>query len=259
MTTPQAILDLLTKLSVVLRDDRLDKTAIAHRNAGYIERLQDLDYRDIKAATDQAANTLERFPTIAQLRKLADASRELREAHEAADRRRISDHTALSSEMRNEAILLVGTFSHRVRTLLTPPECRSDDAQRQVDVAVQNFWAEAARTWDRVRPAGGLPEIDRDRRRNRYGSALEAWARSRLGAEPLARVFATEPVLEIYRAMTGEDPELSDAMPAPGIPGGVARHLRVVDGGGDTAARRHGDEAVRESARRLNAAMGGRR
>lgn len=259
MTTPQAILDLLTKLAVVLRDDRLDAKQVALRNAGYIERLQELDYRDIKAACDKAADTLDRFPTIAQLRKLADHNREVREALEATDRRRITDHAAQAAEIRNEAILLVGQFSAEVRGFLTPADNRSDEAQREVERAVQNFWAEAARLWERVRPAGGLPEIDRDRRRNRYGFALEAWARSRLGAEPLARVFATEPVLEIYRAMTGEDPELSDAMPAPGIPGGVARHLRVVDGGGDTAARRHGDDAVRESARRLNAAMGGGR
>ena len=230
MPTPQAILDLLTKLAVVLRDDRLDKTAIAHRNAGYIERLQDLDYRDIKAATEQAADTLERFPSIAQLRKLAQANRELRDALEAADRRRLSDHTALSAEMRNEAILLVGSFGTEVRTRLTAPECRSDDAQREVDVAVQNFWAEAARLWAAVRPAGGLLEVDKARQRARYGFALEAWARAYLGAPLLSRAYACRHVLQIYLAMTGHEPELSDDAAAAGIPGGVAKHLRVVGG-----------------------------
>lgn len=230
MTTPQAILDLLTKLSIVLRDDRLDKTAIAHRNAGYIERLQDLDYRDLKAACDRSADTLDRFPTIAQLKKLAEESRSIRESLEAADRRRIADHVALSAEMRNEAILLLGSFSGEVRRLLTTGDPKAADAQATIDRAVQNFWAEAANVWARVRPSGGLPEVDKARHRSRYGFALEAWARAYLGAPRLARGFATEGVLQVYRAMTGEEPELADGSPEPGIPGGVARHLRVVGG-----------------------------
>lgn len=259
MTTPQAVLDCLTKLGAVLIDHRLSEAQIISRNAGYIEKLQALDYRDLKAACDRAATSLEHFPTIAKLMDFAKANAELRDAQEAAERRRMADQSVLSAEIRNEAILLVGAFSHQVRTLLTPPECRSDDAQRQVDRDVQNFWAEAARLWARVRPAGGLPEVDRNRQRNRYGFALEAWARSYLGAPPLARGFATEPMLQIYRSMTAEEPELGDDAAEPGIPGGVTRHLRIVDGGGDAAVRRHGDDAVRESARRINAAMGGGR
>jgi len=230
MTSPQAVADCLRKLFTNFGTEGLDRNQIAAKTALYTERLQGLDYRDLKAATDRAIDTLDRFPKISQLLKLAEDSRTLREAHEAANQRRVSDHAALSADMRSEAILLLGSFAYEVRGFLRTGDPRAGDAEAQTDRAVQNFWAEAANVWSRVRPAGGLKEVDQARQRGRYGFALEAWARAYLGAPRLARAFATEGVLTVYRTMTGAEPELADGGVEPSIPDGVTRHLRVVGG-----------------------------
>ena len=184
---------------------------LARRNALYIERLKDADFRDVKAAFDEALDSDDKFPSIARLKKLAEKHRERREALEALQRKQVEDHGQLSAHMRNEAVLLIEGL-----TLHVPDDLPNLQDQR-------NFWAEAANLWARVRPSGGLEILHKERRYSHVAHAMQAWARKRLDIERLHHAYMTPSTLEVYHALTGEEPELSYTATPP--PGPLTRHL----------------------------------
>lgn len=104
------------------------------------------------------------------------------------------------AEARNEAIMLLGNFAAVANHLTEAPSRRHAE-----------FIAEAARLWQRVRPQGGLPAVDRKRDRGIFGFALEAWARSYLDAERLNEGYArSEQVRDMHWRMTGRRIETSN-------------------------------------------------
>ncbi|MEY5098776.1 MAG: hypothetical protein RJA36_1495 [Pseudomonadota bacterium] len=206
MATVQAVQDCLTKLWNHYGSGSATKEQIAWKLAIYVERLQAVDYRDLKAACDATLDEDDRFPTVSRLKKLAKEFAEKRAAAEALEAKQIQDLGQLSAHMRNEAVLLLGGFARDV-----PDLCGGDPNQ------LRNFWAEAANVWSRVRPSGGLRQIDEERRRAAVGGAMEAWARRHLGAPPMAAAYATPRMLEAYHALTGEEPILDHGSPPPPV------------------------------------------
>lgn len=105
---------------------------------------------------------------------------------------------------RNEAVLLLGSYNARAKDIVRGME----------PGAYKQLIAEAARLWGKVRPAGGLEELERIRgSRNVYGYALEAWARQHLGDDPLHVAYATDAVRTAFQQLTGDDLLTMGTMP----------------------------------------------
>lgn len=165
------------------------------QNGLYIEALSDIEPRVLEAACKQIIRDGDRFP---KPREIRDAAKELLERRDAA--RALSGPLAppdIGSVMRNEALMLLGMFRAEASTILGDPSPE-----------FSNFLAEAANAWSRVRPDGGLPEVDAQKGgRCIYGFAMEAWARRRLGALPLHPAFVLPRTAEVYRQMAGSQIE----------------------------------------------------
>jgi hypothetical protein len=93
---------------------------------------------------------------------------------------------------RNEVILLLGHYAPEARDL-------AGDNWREV-------LAEGARLWTSVRPPGGIAA-----NRAASGFAVEAWFRKAVGRLqpdlPLHPAYLTSAMREVYRQMTGEEPD----------------------------------------------------
>lgn len=100
---------------------------------------------------------------------------------------------------RNEAILLLGFFAPEANAITESPS-------RQY----KEFIAEAGRLWSRVRPEGGLEKVDRMRERHIFGRALEGWARTYLGVQPLPAAYANDKIRDMHWRMTGRQLETSN-------------------------------------------------
>jgi hypothetical protein len=163
----------------------------------YYEDLRRFSSYAVREGCERAgrSKSCKRFPSLAQLlefvQTVADEEREQQLLQQLAERNR-------SAELRNEAIQLLGEFERAAARQLAP------------STAYRNFIAEAARMWGKVRPQGGLAEVDAIRgARAAYSFALIAWARSHLGLEPIPAAYITPQAREIHFTMTGRQVEVA--------------------------------------------------
>jgi hypothetical protein len=182
------------------------------QTAKYIDLLQDIDPDVLRRACREIETDDDKFPLPARVRKIA------KEVAERDDQRRKLTAPAaagdLGAVMRNEAIRLLGRFHAECADLLLAPSREHKE-----------FLAEAARMWGKVRPDGGLDEVDANRQRATYGHALEAWARWYLRVDLLNAAFATDAVRECYRQMTGQTIPVDHGAAGVPVVGGLIEHL----------------------------------
>jgi hypothetical protein len=164
----------------------------------YIEALSDLSPEILSQTCKEIIRENDRFPTPNKIRA---AAKEIGERISAARTlANPSQQGDLGATLRNEAILLLGCFHYELAWHLESP---SEN--------YKIFLQAAATTWNRVRPSGGLDEVDAVRRgRANFGFALEAWARKKLGYPPLHRNYVTDKIAEVYSHMTGQAIERLD-------------------------------------------------
>ena len=172
----------------------------------YLVRLKRLSGHDALWVRERHDLVMELFPAhCAGTLTDAHLEHQLRERI-AHFQRPEQDQSRLPADgviLRNEAITLLGMFYYDAQNTLQPD-----------GPAWSEFIAEAGRMWARVRPNGGLAEVDREHRRIRYGFALEAWARWYLRVKPLNAAYITPATREIYTQMTGREIE-TEHKPAP--------------------------------------------
>lgn len=191
---------------------------ISWQNGLYIEALQDINPRHLTASCKQLIREAERFPRPKEIR---DAARAIaaEETERAALESSIGKQQAdQGADARNEAIQLLGMFHPEAAGHLGP-----------ASKAHVEFVAEAARIWQRVRPSGGLREVDAIRGgRGAYGFALEAWARKYLGFPALHPAYVTDRVRSVYTTMTGEQPEtlVGEPIDAGALSGPMSRAMQ---------------------------------
>lgn len=217
-SSPEHITSCLTDLRRVFGIGQ--KTTPEHlswQNGLYIEALQDLEPRLIEAACKYLIREGDRFPKPKDIREAAKELSERRSARVAlANPLPEADMAAL---MRNEVILLLGMYRVRASDLTGDPSWE-----------FKNFIAAAANAWAKIRPVGGLEEVDKARNgRRSYGFAMEAWARAYLRDVPVHPAYVTADCRTLYRHMTGHEIETLKPEDDP--------LLKVDHGLGETAMR----------------------
>ena len=178
----------LIRLASVTKPHWQGDAAMELTLAAYVDDLCAIDPKIVQFACERWGRTKPKFPYLSELLALCEQL----QTPQVEARPPPTDEGAVC---RNEAILLLAGYHAHVAGLLAH--------NRQV---YRQFVAEAGRLWGRVRPPGGLAEVQKHRgQRAVYGAALEAWARSYLGEPPIDTNYVIEGVREAHRAMTGSD------------------------------------------------------
>lgn len=202
LSSPEHVTKCLLDIAKVLKRKGKTEDELREEIANYVEILIAYPPQAVAYACDRWRTHKGRWPLVSDLVTLIEDVTKQQKAREPVP--------VSGSQVRNEAISLLGTYYPTAKTLLP------DDGD------LRNFVAEAARIWGKVRPPAGLEEIDKTRgARCLYGYALEAWARDRIGDEPIHVAFACAAMAEVYGRMTGSDlltrGELPDPAGRPGL------------------------------------------
>lgn len=198
LSSPEHVTVCLRGIAKVLRPTWKGEDEIDAGIASYVEILVQFEPQAVAYVCDQWKTHKRRWPFISDLVGLIQSTTK----QEQEDRPVPID----GGIFRNEAICLLGRYYVQAKDLLI------DDAEQR------SFIAEAARLWGKVRPAGGLDEVDKTRgARAVYGTALEAWARYRIGDEEIHVAYITPAIVEVHGRMTdsdlltrGELPDMTD-------------------------------------------------
>lgn len=200
-SSPEHVTDCLRGIAKVIKP-KWKREDVDAGLAAYVEVLVAYDPQAVRYACERWVETKRAWPAVSDLVAMIRSSS--RATAEASDEPRHVD----GATYRNEAIQLLGTYHFRAKDLVT----EADD--------YRNFLAEAGRLWRRLRPAGGLDEVDRTRgSRRTFGFALEAWARRYLDDDPVHVAYATDGVRQAFQQLTGDDlltmgemPDLTDTV-----------------------------------------------
>jgi hypothetical protein len=258
-SSPEHAVACLSKLAIATSKTWKTDAETRAAYAIFADKLVNFEPEVVTRACDEWGGTHDRWPSLASLLRLC---RDYVEIDKTAVV--LAAPKDLEPDIRNEAILLLGSFDYESRTYLEAPS----EAHKQ-------FIGEAGRMWDKVRPEGGLVTVDQEGHRSRYGFALEAWARAYLGYPPLHMACSRLPLVnEIYTLMTGKQmqvlPEACNDL-AQVNPSIWVQAVNWLNGIGPKPSpiperpepekrppffKRATDEEVRESARRLNRLLG---
>lgn len=209
--SPDALVECLRRLRVQFLNRPRPAEEIAVENKNFADALAGTDDESLRLATTMWLRDETRFPRPASLLRVALKLQA--EAASSAQRRKEQARDE-GSDHRNEAIQLLGPYEPTVRRHY------GDDTKAYNDTI-----AEAARLWAKVRPDGGLKELDEQRGRGPVGFALEAWARDRLGLPLLDPAYATARGRSVFMTMLGREmPVSSTSEPLAGS-SGLARPM----------------------------------
>lgn len=188
----------LTKLLLVCKPHWNGEDATKLALAAYIDELQSYDPQVVRYACEQWPRSGKRmFPWLSEIIDfIRNNSRDAAPA--------LANPETDGARDRSEAILLLGSYNFRAK----------DVVRGMKPGTYRQLIAEAARLWSKVRPAGGLEELERVRgSRGVYGFALEAWARRHLDDDPLHVAYASASVRQVYQQLTGDDLLTMGTMP----------------------------------------------
>jgi hypothetical protein len=184
-SSPEHVTDCLRSIAKVIRP-KWKREEVEDGVRAYVEILVAYEPQAIRFACERWVQTRKVWPAVSDLVSLIQASSRAPQADE-------DPRTTLGSEMRNEAIQLLGVWHFATKSRF------ADEA------SYRGYVAEAARLWGKVRPAGGLEEVTKMRARSAYGFALEAAMRHHLGDEPVHISYASQGMREVYQRMTDAD------------------------------------------------------